>query len=56
MSELQSKYNIIRLGDFNLHINDPQDVDASIFLDTLMAMGLTQPTDFPTHNSAKTLD
>ena len=56
MTELQSKYNIITLGDFNLHANDPQDADASIFLGTLMGMGFTQHIDIPTHNSANTLD
>ena len=57
MFELQSKYNnIITLGDFILHVNDLQDADASICLDTLMAMGLTQHINFPTHNSPNTLD
>ena len=43
MPELQSKYNkIITLGDLNLHTNDLQDTDASIFLDNIMAMRATQ--------------
>ena len=56
MSEHQSKYKIITIGDFNLHVNDLQDANASIFLDIFKAMGLTQYISFPTYNSENTLD
>ena len=38
-----------------MHAKHPHDVDTSIFLDTLRAMGPTQHT-FPTHNSTNTID
>ena len=32
--------NIVILGDFNLHINDQEDPDTYIFIDTITALGL----------------
>ena len=33
--------DILILGDFNIHINDPEDQDAQILQDTLNAFNLT---------------
>ena len=54
--KLLSHKNIIIAGDFNLHVNDPNNEDAGIFLDTLTALGLVQHVAFPTHRSDNTLD
>ena len=35
------KHNIIITGDFNIHVNDTNDPEAQIFLDTVEALGLT---------------
>ena len=32
--------NNIFIGDFNLHVSDPNDTDSAIFNDTIEAMGL----------------
>ena len=37
---LRNHNNIIIAGGFNLHVNDENDMDASIFIDTIEAMGL----------------
>ena len=37
---LTNHNNIILAGDFNLHVNDENDTNASIFIDTIEAMGL----------------
>ena len=38
--------NTIILGDFNIHINDRMDANASIFQDIMAATGLSQWVDF----------
>ena len=48
--------NTIILGDFNIHINDSMDANASIFQDVMAATGLSQWVDFPTHKLGNTLD
>ena len=48
--------NTIILGDFNIHINDSMDANASIFQDIMAATGLSQWVDFPTHKLGNTLD
>ena len=48
--------NIIILGDFNIHINDSMDANASIFQDIMAATDLSQWVDFPTHKFGNTLD
>ena len=53
---LMGKQDNIILGDFNLHIDDPHDVDTSIFLDTITTMGLTQHVTMPMHYKGNTLD
>ena len=48
--------NIIVLGDFNIHINNDQDVDVNRFKDILEALGLQQHVSFSTHRCGNTLD
>ena len=48
--------NVILVGDFNLHINNPNDDDACNFMETTQALGLHQNITFPTHVSGNTLD
>ena len=47
---------MILVGDFNLHINNPNDDDACNFMETTQALGLHQNITFPTHVSRNTLD
>ena len=46
----------ILVGDFNLHIRNDNDIDSTIFLDTIEAMGLYQHVAFATHKQGNTLD
>ena len=48
--------NVILVGDFNLHINSPNDDDACNFMEMTQAFGLHQNITFPTHVSGNTLD
>ena len=48
--------NIVILGDLNLHINDQEDPDTNIFIDTITALGLDQYVDFVTNNKGNILD
>ena len=48
--------NLILLGDFNLHVNDPANADAVFFVDALSALGLNQIVNKATHVSCNTLD
>ena len=48
--------NKLLLGDFNLHVSKDDDIDSTIFLDTIEAMGLYQHVTFPTHKQGNTLD
>ena len=43
-------------GDFNLHVNDPEDQDREVFIDTMLTLGLDQHVTFPTHRSNNMLD
>jgi exonuclease III len=59
--ELMSLYStvndeIIFVGDYNIHVNKPQESDPSIFLDTLDQFHLTQHVTEPTHEHLNTLD
>ena len=42
--------------DHNLHVNNPNNEDASNFLETNTALGLKQHVKFLTHTSGNTLD
>ena len=48
--------NIVIVGDLNVHVNDGCDIDANIFNDMMIAMGLKQWVTFPTHCNGNTLD
>ena len=43
-------------GDFNMHMDDLDDVDAGIFLDTITTLGIEQHVNLPTHYKGNTLD
>ena len=54
---IASDHNIIVAGDFNLHVNKVHsDDDAGNFVDMMIALGLDQRVNFPTHKSGNTLD
>ena len=53
---LTNHNNIILTRDFNLHVNDENDANASIFTNTIEAMGLQQHVRYPTHKSDNTPD
>ena len=51
---LSQHQNIIVASDFNTHINDQDDPEANILMDTMMALGLNNipispPTAVETH-------
>ena len=48
--------NLIITGDFNLHVNDLNDADATIFIDAMTALGFTQLVKSVTHVKGNTLD
>ena len=48
--------NMIVLGDFNININDKNDNEAGIFVDTMIALCFNQHVSFPTHRAGNTLD
>ena len=50
-----TKYLVIA-GDFNVHVDKPNDSQVKNFLDFLDCMGLVNNTSFPTHNLGHTLD
>ena len=47
--------NIVLLGDFNLHIDNPDNPDADQLIATLEAFGLEQHIKFQTHQLGHTL-
>ena len=53
---LSQHQNIILAGDFNIHINNQDEPEANMLLDTMTALGLQQHTNFITHHSGNTLD
>jgi hypothetical protein len=44
------------LGNFNFHVDDPVNLHANKFLDTLTLFGLLQHVHVPTHSAGHTLD
>ena len=57
LMDFLAKYtDTIIMGDFNMHINDPTDGDATVFMDTLKAMGLDQNVTFDMHQKGNILD
>ena len=53
---LPTHQNNIFIGDFNLHVSNQLDTDATIFGDTIDALGLYQHVGFSTHKSGNVLD
>ena len=47
---------LLIVGDFNVHIDDPNDGLASFLRDTLSAFGIKQHVECATHNKSHTLD
>ena len=43
-------------GDFNIHVDVPNDIDAVKFLDLLESLGFEQHVTKPTHIFGRTLD
>ena len=51
ISEMMPKYkNIICMGDFNIHVNNLNDLDAQQFVALTEALGLSQHVNFTTQN------
>ena len=48
--------SLVLTGNFNFHVDIPEDPDARMFLDLLLSMGLKQHVSGPTHTSGHTLD
>ena len=48
--------NIVLVGDFNIHVNDEDNPNAVIFLDTMTALGLHQYINGSMHCSGNCLD
>ena len=53
---LTSNTNLVVVEDFNIHVNDINNPNANIFLDTMMALRLKQHVEGPTHKSGNCLD
>ena len=56
MDIVASITNLVILVDFNIHVNDVDDPNASIFLDTMTALGLKQHVKGSTHKSGNCFD
>ena len=57
LTEVTSKHNnILALGDFNIHIDDLEDADSCLLLDTISGFNLKQEVDIPLHNMGHILD
>ena len=54
--DVSTKDNFYILGDFNIHVNDPSDKNASDFLDILESQNYVQLVKVPTHEAGNTLD
>ncbi|KAJ8025135.1 hypothetical protein HOLleu_35255 [Holothuria leucospilota] len=48
--------NLLIAGDFNYHVNDSSDHEASVFLDLIDSANLVQHVSCPTHLKGHTLD
>jgi endonuclease/exonuclease/phosphatase (EEP) superfamily protein YafD len=49
-------YNILLIGDFNIHVNNPSDALARAFLPITDTLGFKQLVQHPTHIGGNTLD
>ena len=52
---LANDKNLLLCGDYNLHVNNPEDENAANFLDITIALG-HKHVKFVAHTSGKTLD
>lgn len=52
----RSSGHLIVLGDFNIHVDDNNDVTARDFISTISSLGMMQHITGPTHRSGHTLD
>ena len=48
--------NMMVLGDFNIHINDENDNEAGIFVDTMITPDFNQHVSFPMYRAGNVLD
>ena len=55
-SVVMSPEPLLVTGDFNIHVDAPNESDAARFLELLTSMGLEQHVDKPTHISGHMLD
>ena len=55
-TRLPNMENAIIWGDFNIHIEDTNDYNIKIFVDTMEALGLKQHITEPTHQKWNMLD
>ena len=55
-TRLPNMENAIILGDFNMHIEDTNDYNSKIFVDTMEDLGLKQHVMEPTHQKGNILD
>ena len=53
---IATQNNMIILGDFNIHVNDPNNADSIFLLDAMSSMGFNQIVKSATHKSGNTLD
>ena len=57
VEDLVTKHkNLVILGDFNLHVNDPSATDAIIFIDAMSALGFNQIVKKATHETGNKLE
>ena len=57
LPDATSKHNnILKLGNFNIHINDLDVADSCLLHDTINAFNLKQQVNIPTHNIGHILD
>ena len=48
--------NMIITGDFNLHVNEVDDPEIQVFINTITTLGFNQVVDFETHKQGNHLD
>lgn len=55
-SILLTKEKLIITGDMNIHVDDPNDIDACQFVDLLVSLGVQQHVNQQTHIHGHTLE
>ena len=57
LTHVTSKHNtILTMRDFNIHVDDLEDVDSCLLHDTIKAFNVKQQVNIPTHNLGYILD